>query len=348
MFAPLETPRLTIRPFVLEDVDVLWHRRNDPLVTKYQNWETPFPIGKTASLVASLVAMDGPENDEWWMAMVVDRTTGEPVGELAVHLSWDSKVAEVGYNFDPPHWGKGYAVEALDSLIAYLWEQVGVERVFGMLHPENRASAHVLERCGLVFEGHTRKSYWDGDEVSDDWIYGMTRDEWDAWRNRPGGHPDVVEFVEIDADNARAVARLVTHRSQQSFVAPVRVSYGDALFPEVIDGAPVVPWMRAVEADSELAGFVMIAVTTEAHPEPFLWRLLVDRMHQRRGIGRRILDLVVDECRSNGDTALLTSWSAGRGSPEPFYLAYGFEPTGNIVFGETEGRLVFDGGVDVG
>ena len=64
------------------------------------------------------------------------------------------------------------------------------------------------------------------------------------------------------------------------------------MFPESIDGAPVVPWMRAIEADGELVGFVMLAITTEAHPEPYLWRFLIDRMHQRRGIGSAALDLV--------------------------------------------------------
>jgi GNAT superfamily N-acetyltransferase len=119
----------------------------------------------------------------------------------------------------------------------------------------------------------------------------------------------------------------------------MHASFADALFPEVIDGAPVVPWMRAIEADGDLVGFVMLALTTEHHPEPYLWRLLIDRRHQRRGIGTLALDQVAAECRTMGDKTLLTSWVPGRGSPEAFYLARGFEPTGQIVEGEIEGRL---------
>ena len=58
--------------------------------------------------------------------------------------------------------------------------------------------------------------------------------------------------------------------------------------------------MRAVYGDDELVGFVMLALVTAAHPEPYLWRLLVDRLHQRRGIGRRVLDLMVEECETRG------------------------------------------------
>ena len=77
-------------------------------------------------------------------------------------------------------------------------------------------------------------------------------------------------------------------------------SFADALVPEIVDGAPVVPWMRGVEADGELAGFVMLAEVTDAHPEPYLWRLFVDRRHQRRGIGDRVLALVVERLRAEG------------------------------------------------
>jgi diamine N-acetyltransferase len=115
-------------------------------------------------------------------------------------------------------------------------------------------------------------------------------------------------------------------------------SFVDALFPEIVDGAQVVPWLRAVAADGELVGFVMLALRTEHHPEPYLWRLLIDRLHQRRGIGQRVLELVAEEFRRMGDETLLTSWSEGKGSPRPFYLANGFEPTGNLIDGETEGR----------
>jgi GNAT superfamily N-acetyltransferase len=134
------------------------------------------------------------------------------------------------------------------------------------------------------------------------------------------------------------VLKLATHKTQEQFVAPMCGSFADALFPEMVDGAPLLPWMRAVVADDVLVGFVMLALRTEHHPDPFLWRLLVDRLHQRRGIGGRILDLVSDECRRMGDENLVTSWVEGKGSPRPFYLAHGFEPTGRIVDGETEGR----------
>jgi GNAT superfamily N-acetyltransferase len=147
-----------------------------------------------------------------------------------------------------------------------------------------------------------------------------------------------VRLVEVTTENVGPVTRLRTHKTQESFVATMADTFVDALFPEIIDGAPVVPWLRAVFADGELVGFVMLALHTEHHSEPYLWRLLIDRLHQRRGIGERVVDLVAEECRRMGDKTLVTSWTEGKGSPRPFHVRNGFEPTGNLIDGETEGR----------
>ncbi len=338
MFPPLHTARLLIRPFQSADAQALFDRRNDPEVARYQNWTLPYPRERVDQIAGELAAMDGPVNDEWWMATIADPDTGEVFGDLALHLTSEGRTAEVGYTLAAAHWGKGYATEALEALVAYLFETLDVTRACGMLHPDNRASAVVLERTGFLFEGHTRLSFWVGDDNSDDHIYGMIRADWEAWRSRPRRPPEQVRLLPVTLENNAEVFRLRTHKTQEAFVATMAGSFADALFPEVFDGGPVVPWMRAIEADGSIVGFVMLALTTQHHPEPYLWRLLIDRMHQRRGIATRALDLVAEECRAMGDTALLTSWHGGRGTPEPFYLARGFERTGRVVDGEPEAR----------
>ncbi len=338
MFSPIHTERLLIRPFVLSDVEPLYTRRNDPEIARWQTWTLPWPRERAESVVGEVMAMDGPANDEWWMATIVESASGEVVGDLAVNLTWDSRCSEVGYTLARQHWGKGYATEAVAAIIEYLFEAIGVTRVAGSLHPENPASAMVLERCGLLFEGHTRLSFWVGDDNSDDWIYGMTRSDWDSWRNRLRTAPEEVRLIEVTTENVSEVLQLRTHKTQEHFVAPMLDSFTDALFPEVVDDVPVVPWMRAIEADGTLVGFVMLALAHPTHPEPYLWRLLIDRMHQRRGIGSRAMGMVEDECREMSSEALFTSWGEGKGSPSDFYTSRGYEPTGRIVEGETEAR----------
>lgn len=341
LFPPLHTERLIIRLPEPGDIEPLHARRNHPEVAELQDWELPYPMEKAERLVESVIAAGEPTNDEWFMAIVTMKD-GQTVGDLALHLTWEGRTAEVGYTLERERWGKGYAVEAVARLVDYLFDDLGVTRVFGMLDPENLASARVLERTGFLYEGRTRLSYWKEDVASDDLIYGMLLGDRDRWVGRKTDPPTELAFIEVTVDNFEDVAVLQTHESQKRFVAPMLWSFSDALFPEVVDGAPVVPWMRAIEADGELAGFVMVALVTEYHPEPFLWRLLIDRLHQRRGIGARAIEMLVAQCRDWGAGSLLTSWEEGTGSPRPFYEGLGFVPTGRIVDAETEARLRFE------
>lgn len=335
-FTPIRTQRLVIRPMRRDDTEALWRRRNDPEVARYQNWTLPFGREKAIDLVESVVAMDGPTNDEWWMATIADPVTDEPIGDLALHLGWGGRSAEVGYTLASEHWGKGYAVEATDALIDHLFDTLGVARVFGMLDPRNRASAMVLERVGMLYEGCTRSSYWVGDEVSDDAIYGMTRADREAWRNRPRTRPTEVRLVEVTADNFRTVYGLATHKTQESFVAPVPRSLAQALIRPV--DVTSAAWFRAIVADGEITGFVMLAIPDDVAKDAYLWRLLIDRMHQRRGIAGMALDVVDDEMGRRGHPGIRVSWVDGKGSPAPFYEARGFVRTGEIHDGEAEAR----------
>lgn len=341
MFEPVQTERLLLRTPRMDDLDALVARRSHPEVAALQSWTAPYPVERGRIALESVIEANGPVQDEFWMITVADHTDATVLGDLAVRMQWDGRCAEVGYTFAREHWGNGYAAEAVAGLVAWLFSHEKFTRVFGQLHPDNLASAAVLERTGFLFEGHTRLSYWVEDDNSDDWLYGMTRADWESWTSRPSTPPDQIEFVEVTEANQYDVRALTTHHSQRRLVSPVVNSMADALFPEIIDGAPVAPWMRAVKADDELAAFVMIAEVTDAHPEPYLWRLLVDRRHQRRGIGRNIISALVDDLRAQGATTLLTSWEDGPGSPRPFYEGLGFVATGEIVDGEIEGRLTF-------
>jgi ribosomal protein S18 acetylase RimI-like enzyme len=83
----------------------------------------------------------------------------------------------------------------------------------------------------------------------------------------------------------------------------------------------------------------MLAQRTDAHPEAYLWRLLIDRRHQRRGIGTSALQLLFERLRAHGHESLLVSWHPGPGGPGPLYERLGFVPTGELEEDEVIARL---------
>ena len=340
MFETLRTERLQLRIPRIDDLDALVARRNDADVAALQSWQTPYPESAARAVIEGSIEMGVPASDRWWMLTIASPDDAEIYGDLALKLEWDGRAAEVGYTLARAHWGRGFAVEAVNCLLRWLFEDQGVTRVHGTMHPDNLRSARVLERCGFEFEGHTRNSFWVGDENSDDWHYGLTPEKWERWQSRPQGKPNAVELREIDSEMVRALIDLDVHQSQSHLVSPVAVSLAEAGFPPIYRRVPEVPWPRMVVADDELAGFVMVALANEDSPEPYLWRLLIDRRHQRRGIGWRVLEAVAEEARGWGAEALTVSYVEGIGSPKPVYDAFGFVPTGEYEDGETIARLV--------
>ncbi len=334
---PIATSRLVLRPMVADDASAFAAYRSDPGVARFQGWQAPYPLESAHSLIASQAERDGPVAGEWiQIAVTLD---GQLAGDVAVGLDADGLIATLGYTLAPAHQGRGLATEAVGAIVDRLFDDVGVHRIEAGLDPDNVPSARLLERLGFEYEGTAVSAVRVGERWFDDVRYALTVGSRAAWGSRPRHPPDEVRLVEVTPDNGGAVLRLATHRSQQRFVAPMAESFADALTPEPVNGVPVVPWFRGIEADGELAGFVMLAERTAAHPEAYLWRLLIDRRHQRRGIGDRVIALLTDRLRAEGHRTLLVSWHPGEGGPEPFYLARGFVPTGRTIDDEIEARL---------
>lgn len=334
-FEPIRTERLILRPPRLGDAEAAYLRRSLAEVARYQDWELPYTREQAEQSMARAVAMDGPANDKGWTITVVDAAVPERIlGDLYIETRWSGRCGYFGYTFHPDFWGRGYAAEAAQAIVGYLFTDLGVNRVESSLHPDNPPSARVLEACGLMYEGLTRQSFWVGDECSDDMLYGMTRSDWDDWCNRARHRPEQVELVPVTADNRREVGDLVTHKSQERFVSAMLGNLRDALVPPALGGATLVPWYRAIEADGEIVGFIMAAEITPTHTNPYLWRFLVDRLHQRRGVGAAALDLFEQWCRDQGATAIEVSWVEGPGSPAPMYQERGYAPSGKTDGGE--------------
>jgi diamine N-acetyltransferase len=148
-----------------------------------------------------------------------------------------------------------------------------------------------------------------------------------------------VELIELHG-RAREFGALRIRPEQLGSVATVFESYADALFPPRDgQGQPLVPWLRGVLVDGRPGGFVMTTEPTPTQPDPWVWRLLVDRDLQGRGVGRAVMEQVIARYRAMGATDLYVSFVPGEYSPAGFYLGLGFEMTGEEEDGELVARL---------
>ncbi len=90
------------------------------------------------------------------------------------------RVAEIGYEIAPAHWGNGYATEAARAILAFGFDELKLHRIAAGCIAENTGSAHVLEKLGMRLEGQLREQEWIKGRWWDARLYGILEHEWKA------------------------------------------------------------------------------------------------------------------------------------------------------------------------
>ena len=140
-----------------------------------------------------------------------------------------------------------------------------------------------------------------------------------------------VSLKEVTRETLRAVCKLDAGDGATR-VAPNAVSIAEASF---YDEA----WFRAIYDDDALVGFVMLYDPTLAEkpedPDFFLWRLMIDEAHQRKGLGHAAVNVLIDHVRTRpGAKKLLVSHMSKADALGRFYGSLGFIYTGVEEEGE--------------
>jgi RimJ/RimL family protein N-acetyltransferase len=179
----LETERLRLRAFTLDDVDLLTELDSDPAVMHFINGGRPTPRAEIEAeyLPAWLAYYERYAGYGFWAA--IELATGEFVGWL--HLRPPDESApdhpELGYRLRRSSWGLGYATEGSRALVDLAFRELGAQRVFAETMTVNTASRRVMEKAGLRFVRTFHQEWPDqieGDEHGDV-EYALTRAEWE-------------------------------------------------------------------------------------------------------------------------------------------------------------------------
>ena len=176
---PLETERLALRPFEEGDLDAVYRMQSDAEVARWL-YDDPRTLDETRAHLARKIAGAGfVAEGDWVSAAVVERATGDVVGDIALHwVSEQHKTGEIGFIFDPAHQGRGYATEASRANLTFAFDGMGLHRVIGRLEVRNIASARVLEKLGMRLEAHLVENEWVKGEWQSELVYAMLEHEW--------------------------------------------------------------------------------------------------------------------------------------------------------------------------
>jgi RimJ/RimL family protein N-acetyltransferase len=192
----LETPRLILRRFTMDDLDAVFALHSDPEVMFFVTGGRGTPRAELESdhLPAWLAyyERDGGRFGYWAADL---RETGEFIGWFHLRPGEDDPPgeAELGYRLRRAAWGRGYATEGARALVDKAFTDLGLDRVRAETMVVNTRSRRVMDNAGLRYVKTFFADWPDripGDEQGDV-EYAVTRQEWERRRSTCGTAPDL-------------------------------------------------------------------------------------------------------------------------------------------------------------
>ena len=168
----LRTARLTLRPIALADAAALFAYRRNADVMNYWDWPPQKNLRDVQRIIRAHAKAIGNGTVEWWAVALTD--DGPAIGECDLsEIDHHHKHAEVGFLFRLDLWGKGYAHEAMQAVIAHAFGALGLARLWARSHSGNARSKRLLERLGFEHEGTLRAHVLRDGVRRDCEIYGL-------------------------------------------------------------------------------------------------------------------------------------------------------------------------------
>jgi RimJ/RimL family protein N-acetyltransferase len=147
----LETERLVLRRFTLDDAAFALELVNDPAWLEYIGDRKVRSLEDArAYLSKGTLAMY--ERVGFGMYVVTLKESGEPVGSCGLVQRDGLDDVDLGFAFLPRFRGRGFALESATAVLEYAARTLGLKRVVAIVSPGNHRSIRLLERIGLRYE----------------------------------------------------------------------------------------------------------------------------------------------------------------------------------------------------
>lgn len=167
----LESERLMFRKITENDFDNLAEMLCDSAVM--YAWEHTFTNEQIHKWIDTQIQRYRDYIVGYFAAIRKD--TGEFIGQMGLMWSDFNELSalEIGYMLKPEFWGMGYAAEGAEALVQYAFTEIGVNKVYAVIRPDNEKSICVAERIGMTAESSFIKQY-NGEDM-DHTIYAKDR-----------------------------------------------------------------------------------------------------------------------------------------------------------------------------
>jgi RimJ/RimL family protein N-acetyltransferase len=143
----IHTDRLTMRPFKSDDVPLAFDWFSDPVVMRFIPNGPDRTMEQTAARISKYQRHQSEHGFSKWI--VIERSSDRPIGDAGLLSVAEYGWIDFGYRLAQPFWGQGLAGEAASAWVKKAFGEFKLDRLTGIVHPENYASIRVLQKLGF-------------------------------------------------------------------------------------------------------------------------------------------------------------------------------------------------------
>jgi ribosomal-protein-alanine N-acetyltransferase len=151
----IQTNRLIIRPYMESDLLEAFHLMQEKELFEFLPMDV-MSLDEYTDLFNWLIGCYETSYKDTWFKysfVITDKSTGHHIGWCGIgSLDFDHDRKEIFYLIGKPFWGNGYGTEAIQGLMKYCFNDLGLKKLSAVVKPDNIASKKVLEKSGFKYE----------------------------------------------------------------------------------------------------------------------------------------------------------------------------------------------------
>ena len=172
----LETERLILRPFTVEDAPDVQRLAGDfEVASTTLNVPHPYEDGMAEAWISG--HQPGYEEGRLVSFATVRRDDAVLLGVISIGLEPRFDSGELGYWIGRPYWNRGYCTDGVRRVLQYGFDELALNRIHARHLTRNPASGRVMEKVGMKYEGCLRQHVKRWDRYEDLAAYGILRSE---------------------------------------------------------------------------------------------------------------------------------------------------------------------------
>jgi len=162
----LETERLILRPFRVDDAEDVFEYSSDPEITRYLVWNSHQSIEDSKTFITGVINDYINGNCAPWAISLKD--SGKIIGSVGfLSVYAEHYWCEIGYILSAKYRNRGYMAESLRRLFEFAFFEAGFQRIEAITFTENIKSQNVLTKAGMRYEGTLRSRIFAKEKFHD-------------------------------------------------------------------------------------------------------------------------------------------------------------------------------------